>query len=91
MGTQGTHCPAAFVSIGSARSLVALAIHGLLVGICGYGFQELDLGSRMEPTQELSCSVAPFFPFGGGPTKNGLPQKGFPIFFSRVTEQLREG
>ena len=26
--------------------------------------------------------------FGGSPTKNGLPQKGFP-FFPRVTEQLR--
>ena len=34
----------------------------------------------LEP--HLSCSVAPFFPlfFGGCPTKNGLPQKGFPFF-----------
>ena len=30
-----------------------------------------------------------FFFFGGCPTRNGLPQKGFLSFFSRVTEQLR--
>ena len=38
----------------------------------------------------LSCSVAPIivplFFLGGFPTKNGLPQNGFPCF-SRVTEQ----
>ena len=29
----------------------------------------------------LSCSVAPFsLFFGGCPTKNGLPKKGFPFF-----------
>ena len=46
-------------------------------------------------TWELAtqCSVVLWHPFsllffGGCPTKNGLPQKGFP-FFCRVTEQLR--
>ena len=32
------------------------------------------------PYVSLSCSAALFFPFFGGcPTKNGLPQKGFPF------------
>ena len=38
-------------------------------------------------SQLFSGTLFPFFG-GGGPTKNGLPQEGFP-FFCRVTEQLR--
>ena len=41
---------------------------------------------------DLSCSVAPFFPFClvAAPLKWSKPKKGFP-FFSRVTEQLSHG
>ena len=40
---------------------------------------------------ELSCSVAPFFPFFGGcPTKNGVLKEGFPFFPGSLNNRVSD-
>ena len=49
--------------------------------ICLAGMFDWQLNAILASVCLLSCSVAPFFLsfFGDCPTKNGLPQKGFPV------------
>ena len=88
--------PAARSSVASTRPSVAstfAAIPSSSPSRRGmHGLRTDQSGKRAQTRQ---CSVAPFFSFlfsvflfpRGCPTKNGLPQKGFPFF--PVTEQLR--